>query len=171
MCLSTKLGIIYSFMQHRSTNHFKIPCYLLQLFLWRHLWSLMTSALWKHKPHSFSKLSGFLSPEELPFPQLSLVSGRMDCSCCLLFRNITVANSSASGWHGGLCSVPCSSTAHMHQVQKGKGCRRRMVQTIHGVILAPAQDQPEWQECSHSSPGSAQPLPLLIQNSKRGGWW
>lgn len=70
-----QVGNYYSFMQHQSTNHFKIPYNLLQFFLWGPLWGLMTSALWKHKPRSFSKLSGFLSPEELPFPQLSLISG------------------------------------------------------------------------------------------------
>lgn len=66
----------YSSKQHHNTNHFKITYYLLQLFLWWPLWChLKTSALWKQKPHSFSKLSAFLSPGELPFPQLCLISG------------------------------------------------------------------------------------------------
>lgn len=217
-----KQGGNYSFKQHHSSNHFKITYYLLQLFLWWPLWGhLMTSALWKHKPQSFSKLSSFLIPGELPFPQLSHISGflrphqrkkgtvwgvpppihsvnilidpaysqsgqpverrnsysshpwlweRMDCSCCLLFRDIIVANSSVSDWHGGLCSVPCSSTAHVHQAQKGEGCRRGMLQTIHRATPPPQPKTDPAPKCDRSDLIHPQALLSLCPCSYRPVW-
>lgn len=171
----------YSSKQHLSTNLFKITYYLLQLFHWWPLWGcLTTSALWKHKPHSFSKLSAFFSPGELPFPQLSLISGFLAPH---QRRKGTV-------W-GAPCQAPppiqniltfCEQLHSPHASgTEGKGLQERDVADHPQSYSFPsAQDWPStkmWLEWSNSSPGSAQPLPLLIQTSLRtagrevGGSW